>query len=155
MKENQSFNTLDSISVFSLIITVMLIVVSIFYHNVTDHKLHLARERTYQLALQLVSGGYQGLQDEGKLNGVWTDRGPASIAKLDLNPEGRIGMDPWGSPYYYMLTNNTEGMRDVIVLSSGPNRKRETYDDVAQNESAKLPSVFKAKGDDILVSMQK
>ncbi|MCB0351171.1 MAG: hypothetical protein KDD38_08305, partial [Bdellovibrionales bacterium] len=125
VQDKQIFTTFDSFSVLALITGALVLVGSIISNAMVDQRLGQAKSRTRQLALEIAAGGYRGLQKQVFAQGQ--ERGPAS-SSLDLRPEGRIGMDPWGSPYYYKMTEGVDGELKVTVLSSGPNRIRETFD---------------------------
>jgi hypothetical protein len=147
VKENQQFTTLDTISVISLVCGVLVLVGSILSNSLIDRRESRAMLRTEQLAVQILAGGYKFMHEDSRLFGV--NRVIASQPKVDIRPEGRIGMDPWGSPYYYRVIEDIRGDTFALVYSSGPNKKRESSDEIIAKEDDIKRGVLRLKGDDI------
>ena len=134
MKENQQFNTIDSVSVLALVTGVVVLIGTIVSNAMTDRKEDRAKIRSEQLAMQILVGGYKSLSDSKEIT---SERDLASAEKLDLRPDGRIGMDPWGRPYHYSMTLSEDARLKVFVYSYGPNGEKETMEG------------FRVAGDDI------
>jgi hypothetical protein len=150
MEEKQSFTTFDSLSVLALVAGVLVLISSIVSNAFAERKEDRAKLRTEQLAVQILANGKKDLQDV-KHRDV-NDRSPASVsntAKVDIRPEGRIGMDPWGVPYYYRVFQDTSGRNTVVVFSSGPNRRRELIEEAFTLDSIGRFMGFSLRGDDI------
>jgi hypothetical protein len=153
-EEKRAFTTFDSLSVLLLLFLGFGLVGSIITNTLVDQKEKIAFERTHQLAVQIAAGGYKGLQDEAQIAYGIKERLPASSQpKVDIKPEGRIGMDPWGMPYYYVVREDHTGNRIVAVLSSGPNRSRESEEEL--NPQEKFPLGHYLVHGDVLVSYAK
>jgi hypothetical protein len=145
MEEKQSFTTFDSLTVLGLIFGVFLIVTTIISHSMTDHRSNKALVRAQQLAAQILIGGYKNSLTE-EVNGV---RRIASMPKLEIEPVGRIGMDPWGMPYYYRVFTDKSDHVKVVVLSAGPNRALNTTEEYFSSDSISDMSRIDFRGDDI------
>jgi len=146
MKENQQFTTFDSFSVLSLLGVVLLLVGSIVSNAVIDQKESHARRRADQLAVQLLVGGYDAIRNS------LDERSPASASSSETRHEGRIGMDPWGSPYYFRIFSGEDGrVQSVLVYSSGPNSDCDTSEEILTKrlEDPKRPGRITLGGDDI------
>lgn len=123
-EENHKFTTFDSVIVLALFVVVSALIVSIVSNATADQRELLAKERSQQLAIQILAGGYKSfLHDDVKLF-TMSGRQPASESEISIPIEGRIGMDPWGKPYYYRILENS-GKRSATVVSSGPNQVRD------------------------------
>ncbi len=149
-QNKQVFTTFDSFTVLSLVVGVIVLVGSIVSNAMVDQKLKFAKERSGQLAAQILAGGYRGLESQALAE--YSNRSPAS-KDLDLSPEGRIGMDPWGSSYYYKLSEISDGRVQVIVLSSGPNRIRESFENQSEDDGRASGQGLRLGGDDIASSI--
>lgn len=137
----REFTTFDTFSVLALVSSVFVIVASLVSNAKPNQKDELAQVKSRQLAIQIATGGYRStLSDQ-------SERSLAS-SKLDLKPEGRIGLDPWGVPYFYKLIENGEGIKTVTVLSSGPNGRMESLEEFENNEKNKSGSI-RLSGDDL------
>lgn len=136
MEEKHKFTTFDTVTVLSLVAGVVFLVGAIVTNALIDQKLDRATSRSRQLAMQLLVGGVSAPPvDYRKLNTKQPvensqkpdlGRSPASTTDWLIDPVGRIGMDPWGAPYYYELKSTETGVFTVAVVSSGPNKKLET-----------------------------
>lgn len=149
MEEKQNFTTFDSFSVLALMAGVIVLVGAIVTNAMIDQRLERAQTRAQQLAAQILVGGISRSSMEyvknsksrtgGASSNNDQSRGIASITPVEIDPTGRIGMDPWGTPFFYKISNHENGERMVEVISAGPDR-------VLQSE---LGSLNRA-GDDIL-----
>jgi hypothetical protein len=130
MEENQSFTSIDSLSVLALSAGVIVLVWSILANSLPDRPEVRAKKRSEQLAVQILANGLKASPESSQnFNEV---RAPASLKmtmKLDIRPEGRIGMDPWGAPYFYRVFQDAKGRETVVVFSSGPNRRRDLVEE--------------------------
>lgn len=149
MQENQSFTTFDTVSVLGLVLVVLVTVTTIISRSMGERKELQAHKRARQLALQILVGGVRTAVAP-PLRGDDKTRDLASFAEVDIKTEGRIGMDPWGRPYYYRIIEDGSGKVAVAVLSSGPNRQRETFEDhISLETQSGLKARVLLQGDDI------
>jgi hypothetical protein len=123
MEEKQSFTTFDTFSVVGLVLGVGLLVFSIVTNAMTSQNGVKAEIEAQRLALQIMGGGLQYTNANLDSRDV---RGPANIVAEGLEVRGRLGMDPWGQPYYYRVYTETDGKKSVVVYSSGPDQRPET-----------------------------
>lgn len=145
MEEKQTFTTFDSLSVLGLVFGVILIVTTIISHSMIDQRSNRASKRAQQLAAQILIGGYKSALTEDGNN----SRRIASTSKLEIEPVGRIGMDPWGLPYYYRVFTDKRDRVKVVVLSAGPNRALNTTEDYFSSDSISDMTKLDFRGDDI------
>lgn len=142
MEEKHKFTTFDSVSVLVLLTFVLVLVGAIVTNAMIDQRLDQAKLRSKQLAMQILVGGfssnYSGYGKFNKkspvLNASESDidqdigRDIASVSDYFIAPEGRIGMDPWGAPYYYKISTLQDSpLVEVSVVSSGPDKIRQTF----------------------------
>ena len=114
--------------------------------SMSDWKEDRAREGASALASQLVSSrvGINFGSDEP------AERKIATETQIRINSTGMIGLDPWGKPYNYAVIRDEQNKRIAIVLSNGPNQKRETYEEHLVFDSSKALFVnVNVQGDDI------
>ncbi len=120
MEEKQGFTTFDTFSVVGLVVGVGMLVFSIVSSAMTSQNSVKAQVETQRLALQILGGGLQ----YSSANST-SMRGPANISD-GLDGKGRLGLDPWGKPYYFRVYSDSNGKKAVVVYSSGPDEKLET-----------------------------
>ena len=149
MEENKVFTTFDTFSVLALVTGTILILASIVSSAFSDQKSQEASRRAHQLATQIISGGFKNLLHEDSLPSSDSKRMIASQLSAKIPEEGRIGMDPWGRPYYYRVVD-FKGGHKAFVLSSGSNGVRDSIDDENSSDSSGRASSIIKRGDDIL-----
>jgi hypothetical protein len=146
MEEKQTFTSTDTFGVWGLVLGVALIVGSIFSNAMTDQRHGQAMAKAEVLGHQILSGGFKSLTSSLEED----SRQPASSAGATMTAEGRVGTDPWGQQYVFRVWSDARGRRVAILLSVGPNGRRDTEDSIfVQDNSGVLPSL-RAQGDDLL-----
>jgi Type II secretion system (T2SS), protein G len=123
MEEKQTFTTFDTFSVVGLIVGVGMLVFSIVSNAMTSQNSVKAQIETQRLALEIIGGGLQYTNANGDSQSA---RGPANIVGGNLEGKGRLGLDPWGQPYYFRVFNDNNGKKTVVVYSSGPDQMPDT-----------------------------
>lgn len=147
-EEKHIFTTFDTVSVLGLVVGVGLLVFSIVTNAMNSQTTVKAQIETQRFALQILSGSYHG-------NAIGTNktavRTPASATNNanGLAPAGRIGIDPWGEPYYYRNYVDQKGMKVAIVYSSGPDQKAQTNDSNFVTDTEGRLVTVQFGGDDI------
>jgi hypothetical protein len=148
MQENHSFSSSDTISVFSLVTISLGIISYVFVSWINGSKFDDAYRYATNIAVQLTSGKVAFQSQLKSAN----DRRLASDS-IKIAESGHIGLDPWGRPLSYSLISNESGDKILFVISSGPNQKRETTDEIIkktiQKSKYKLPL---EESDDIVIS---
>lgn len=149
IKENQHFTTIDSVSVFGLILVVSFIFVSIMGNSLLDKKAEIAESDASRLASSLVSTNiaYYGLPEQSSAQRSIASEG--TKPSLRLENSGRIGLDPWGRAYHYQIRKASRGRRVAIVLSMGPNMRLETGPDQFISDKDGAFVELTNQGDDI------
>lgn len=137
-EQNQVVKSLGVISTLLLLIVCGLIMAPVWNGspNENDEK---AMRRAEGLAYQVMD-----IHKAAQKN----SRTPASSSN-----DGHIGMDPWGQPYRYRVlknvakTTNENPKYNVVVWSSGPNKRADTRD--ANLDSDRDDFDAKFDGDDV------
>lgn len=148
-KEIQVFTTFDSLSVLGVLAFTLVLIGSIVSHALVDQRVPQAQKRTRQLASQIAIGGLNSPMIADAINESSPSRTLASFQKLDIRPVGRIGMDPWGSPYYYRLFVAQNEQLKVLVLSTGPDRRLSSPAEYFSPDSMGEIADVRILGDDI------
>ncbi len=147
-EEKHIFTTSDTVTVLGLMLGVGLLVFSIVTNAMNNQTTGKAQIETQRLALQILSGGYQfkGLdKNQTEVRGLASER----RVEPGLTPSGRIGVDPWGEPYFYRSFIDQSGQKVAVVYSSGPDLKSETSESsFVTDKDGHLVSV-RFEGDDI------
>ncbi|MCX7978210.1 MAG: hypothetical protein N2578_04335, partial [Bdellovibrionaceae bacterium] len=110
-----------------------------------------AKLRAEVLGYQVGQLYIEQLQEQGSFSSIsGSHRGPASTASPEAEESsGLMGSDPWGRPFFYRVTRDSEGRTWVVMWSNGPNGVLETVGlrDGVLSEIASQPE----KGDDVRV----
>jgi len=145
MEEKQGFTTFDTFSVVGLVVGVGMLVFSIVSSAMTSQNAVKAEVESQRIALQILGGGLQYSSSSAEPQAV---RGPANLSD-GLEVKGRMGIDPWGEPYYYRVYSDVNGKKSVVVFSAGPDQKPDTNDNnfIVNSDGALVSAIF--IGDDI------
>ncbi len=142
-------------SVLALILCVIFIVTVIITNSLFDNRLVRARDEAKLLAVQIISGGLTKSKIDILKNGKGKkDRKPSnndqarSIASVvvtpSITPEGRIGLDPWGTPYFYKITVTDMGEAVVEVLSAGADKSLQSHLGTSESLGDDIVAIEKA-----------
>jgi hypothetical protein len=138
--ENRGFNTSDVLGVYAALLVVGLTIFGVARSAAHSYGGSEAHRQMSQLARQIASQGFSTILEDPDTG----QRKPASIGN-----DGRIGRDPWGSPYTYKVFEYGNGRKAIVLLSPGPNRKRDVKDTDFVLSASGQPLRVLQRGDDL------
>lgn len=166
MKEFQSFRTREGIILLFLIALCLWVAGKIIFWGPREFKKTAAQRALFSLGAQLAEATPQRLQGLSESSpGIPSFfskdtskkyRFPASVSaqkvgSYGLGAAGRIGKDPWGQAYQFVVLEGLEGRQHFLVWSAGKNKKFETIPEDFLKAPLSLPlnKNLAVRGDDL------
>ncbi len=144
-KQNHTFRTIDLFGLVALVGVTGTVFGAILAQALQDDRPQRARFMAEALGKQLYSQHVRA-----NLPRPENQRGPASAQIPAPTPltSGRIGSDPWGRPFHYLVRTSIEkgSAGKIFVWSDGPNGESDTPLSVFEASQAHL---FVPYGDDV------
>ncbi|MBC85845.1 MAG: hypothetical protein CL677_01600 [Bdellovibrionaceae bacterium] len=145
-KKNQVFRSGDAISVLGVLCVVCYIFVYVLANNTGDRDLESAKIDMESLSAQLMAAGMKSLPGQGISRGLASVENSGNPIQWvqdwnQVGSEGKIGKDPWGEPFHYLVVKESANKaKYIVIISGGPNKLMETPVEqlVGSKSSAKL-----------------
>lgn len=124
-EKNQTFTSLDVVTVLSLVIAVLSVAGAVMASVAIDSSAVQAKLGAEKLANQILLGGFESYKSPGDQRKPASNMTTEQRLKL-LGNSGTLSRDPWGMPYQYRIGTDARGRKVAVVWSAGENRKLDT-----------------------------
>jgi hypothetical protein len=150
-EQNHGLTSFDLLTLIFSIGVIFAVSAPILTKNMQTGKIDQAQQELSVVAKSLIK--YKPMKSIGFSNrGLasveeGSEKGSMSIVRRSLW-NGDAGVDPWGLPYHYAFVRDSKGTpTKLIVWSAGPDKKNDSYTDVANGATLDGPNLF--QGDDL------
>ena len=134
IKKKQIVRGSDAFSVLGVLCLVCYVFVYILANNTGDKELEAAKLNMESLSAQIMAAGMKSLPSQGIGRGIASLEGSSGENPVkwvhdwdQVGVEGKIGKDPWGQPFHYLVVKEDEKTaKYIVIISSGPNGELET-----------------------------
>ncbi|MEZ4870785.1 MAG: type II secretion system protein GspG [Bdellovibrionales bacterium] len=153
-KQKQKVTGSEAFSILGVLCLVSYVFVYILASNGGNKKLETAKIEMESLSAQIMAAGMKSLPGQGLARGLASVPSEESPVKWvqdwsQVGSEGKIGRDPWGQPFHYLvIKENAQKAKYIVIISGGPNKQLETPVEKASLVSGKSNLMLSYVGDD-------